>query len=142
MRELIYKEEVYQIVGAAMEVYNNLGCGFLEPVYQEALEIELASRKIPARAQFEFRINYKDRILQKTYIVDFLVYEKILVEIKAVSELTGHEEAQLINYLKASGLQLGLLINFGGKSLQWYRRVLMDNSLSKTQIREISEIRG
>lgn len=120
--ELIYKQEVYAIVGAAIEVHKQLGKGFLEPVYQEALEIEAASRKLPFVAQPHVQIEYKGRLLQRGYVPDFIFYDKIVVEIKALNELTSHEEAQVLNYLKATGHKVGVLINFGslGK-LQWRR---------------------
>ena len=125
MPELLYKDEVYAIIGAAMEVYNVLGPGFLEGVYQEALEIELAERGIPFEPQKELRITYKQRALKKTYAADFLVFDKIIVEIKAIDRLTSREEAQLLNYLKATKMLVGVLINFGGaNSLEWKRMVL------------------
>jgi GxxExxY protein len=124
MHELIYKDETYAIIGAAMEVQNQLGCGFLEPVYQEALEIELASRQIPFVSQQEFPIVYKGQVLQRKYISDLVIFDKIIVEIKALDRLSSLEEAQVLNYLKASGLQLGLLINFGTEKLEWKRMVL------------------
>jgi GxxExxY protein len=115
--ELILKEEVYAIIGAAMEVYNELRPGFLEAVYQEALEYEFAERKIPFSSQPRLIIHYKNRVLNKFYVGDFLVYDQIIVEIKALDRLTTHDEAQLINQLKASRLPLGLLINFGHPNL-------------------------
>ena len=123
MSELLFKDEVYAIIGAAMEVHNQLGIGFLEPVYQEAMEIELSSRSIPFMPQQEIQIHYKDRDLKKTYRSDFLVFNEIIVEIKAIDGLSGHEESQLLNYLKATRLELGLLINFGGNKLEWKRMV-------------------
>jgi GxxExxY protein len=123
MSELLFKDEVYAIIGAAMEVHNQLGVGFLEPVYQEAMEIELPSRSIPFMPQQEIQIHYKDRDLNKTYRADFLVFNEIIVEIKAIDGLSGHEESQLLNYLKATRLELGLLINFGGNNLEWKRMV-------------------
>lgn len=120
-RELILKEEVYQIIGAAMEVSNQLGCGFLEAVYQEALEIELSERQIPHQPQKKIAIFYKDRLLKREYIADFLCYDRIVVEIKAIKAITRIEEAQLLNYLKATGLPLGLIINFGTPKLEWRR---------------------
>jgi GxxExxY protein len=125
MSPLLLKDEVYAIVGAAMEVYNTLGPGFLESVYQEALELEFMERGIPFAAQRELNICYKQYRLQKLYIADFLVFDKIIVEIKALDRLTSREEAQLINYLKATRLEVGILINFGsiGK-LEWKRMVL------------------
>ncbi len=122
MAELIFKDEVYAIIGAAMEVYNTLGPGFSEPIFQEALGIEFDDRKVPARAQFEIIVNYKDRPLKKTYIADFVAYGQIIVEIKALDQLTSREEAQLLNYLKATGFPLGVLINFGALGqLEWKR---------------------
>ena len=118
--DLLYKDEVYAIVGAAMEVYNNLGPGFLEAVYQEALEIETASRKIPALPEQKLFIDYKGSPLRKFYEADLIFYENIIVEIKAVDNLTAREEAQLLNYLKATGMRVGILINFGAyQNLEW-----------------------
>ncbi|HJW90362.1 MAG TPA: GxxExxY protein [Anaerolineales bacterium] len=124
MTEILLKEEVYAVVGAAMEVHKSLGCGFLEPVYQEAFELELAARSIPFVAQLELPLYYRQQRLRKTYLVDFLVYNQIIVEIKALDCLSSRDEAQLINYLKASGMEVGLLINFGAEKLEWLRRVL------------------
>ncbi len=125
MVKLLYKDEVYALVGAAMEVYNVLGPGFLEPVYQEALGIEFTERRVPSEPQKELRISYKGRYLKKTYIADFVVFGKIIVEIKALNHLTSREEAQLLNYLKATGMQVGVLINFGSAGgLEWKRMVL------------------
>lgn len=97
MVELIYKDEVYAIIGAAMEVYNTLGSGFLEAVYQEAFEIELLSRKIPHTAQREIPITYKSQKLKKFYIADILAYRKVVIEIKSIAKLGANEDAQLIN---------------------------------------------
>ena len=119
--DLICKDEVYRIVGAAINVSNNLGCGFLEAVYQEVLGIEFSDNNIPFEAQKRLTITYKDRILTKEYIADFLCFEKIIVEIKAIKNITEIEEAQLINYLKATKLPLGLIINFGGEKMEWKR---------------------
>jgi GxxExxY protein len=122
MAELIFKNEVYAIIGAAMEVYNTLGPGFAEPVYQEAFGIEFARRDIPVRAQQELVIFYKEIRLQKSYLADFIAYDKIIIEIKALDQLSSREEAQLLNYLKATSMPLGLLINFGTHSdLEWKR---------------------
>src|SRR5258706_196808 len=119
MTDLICKEEVFAIVGAAMEVHRQLGHGFSEAVYQECLEMELAERGIVFVSQKEMPINYKGRKIKKTYIADFIACDKIVVEIKALDGLTSREEAQVINYLKASSLQVGVLINFGAASLEW-----------------------
>jgi GxxExxY protein len=124
MAELMFKEEVYAIIGAAMEGHREKGCGFAEPVYQECMEIELADRKVPAEAQTEMAIFYKSRQLKKTYLADFVAYGKIIVELKALDKLTSREESQVINYLKSSGLEVGVLINFGAPSLEWKRIVL------------------
>jgi GxxExxY protein len=124
MAEIILKEEVYAIVGAAIEVYNQLGSGFLEAVYQEELEVEFALRNLPHQPQKELLLHYKGHRLKKEYIADFLCYDSIIVEIKALDKLTGKEEAQLINYLKATRLRVGLLINFGSANkLEWKRFV-------------------
>jgi GxxExxY protein len=128
MAELIMKEEVYAIIGAAMEVHRNKGFGFAEPVYQECMEIELAMRDLPAIPQKEMPIFYKGRQLKKTYIADFVGYGKIIVELKALVRLTEREEAQVINYLKASGFEVAILINFGAPSLEWKRIVLTKHS--------------
>ena len=96
--------------------------GFLEAVYQEAIQIEMGRRHIPFGAQKNIRIRYKDQILQKEYVADFICYRKIIIELKALDELSGKEEAQILNYLKAAGLRVGLLINFGGVGkLEWKR---------------------
>lgn len=124
MTKLLLKDEVFAIVGAAMEVHNNLGCGFLEPVYQEALEIEFDLRKIPYEVQKQLPINYKDHQLKKIYVADFVAYQQIVVEIKALNNLSSLEESQLLNYLKAGNYEVGVLINFGSESLQWKRKVL------------------
>ncbi|MBI5296747.1 MAG: GxxExxY protein [Chloroflexi bacterium] len=124
MAELLCKQEVFAIVGAAMEVYNHLGPGFSEPVYQEVLEIELENRCIPTKPQHEISIIYKDKPIKKYYIADYLCYDKVVVEIKALSNLTLREEGQVLNYLKATGMQVGVLINFGSfPSLEWKRLV-------------------
>ena len=120
-RELNFKDEVFRIIGAAMEVSNHLGCGFLEAVYQEALGIEFAERRIGHEPQKRIAISYKDTVLRKEYVADFLCEDRIIVEIKAIKAITGVEEAQLLNYLKATGLPLGLIINFGSKKLEWKR---------------------
>ena len=124
VQDLLYKEEVYQIIGAAMEVHRILGPGFLEAVYQEALEIEFSLRGIPYESYKRLKIQYKERYLKQGYEADFLVFEKIIVEIKAADKLISKNEAQLLNYLTATKLKLGVLINFGEESLVWKRFVL------------------
>jgi len=120
MAELIFKNEVYQIVGAAMDVYYTLGRGFLEPVYQEALEIEMRHREIAFEAQRPLMIKYKGSELKKRYLADFVCFGKIIVEIKACEALTSRDESQLINYMKATGMRVGLLFNFCSTAkLEW-----------------------
>ena len=106
-----------------MEVHKELGCGFLEPVYQEALEIEFKNQGIPYKREKELKIYFKGIELRKRYNADFICYEKIIVEVKALSQLVSDHEAQLLNYLKATGYKLGLLVNFGEKSLKYKRMV-------------------
>ena len=124
MAEIIFKEDAYAIIGACFEVYNDKGCGFLEAVYQECLEIELGLRQIPFQPQAELQLSYKGRPLTQHYYPDFLCFGKIVVEIKAVSELANEHRAQVHNYLKATGLRLGLLVNFGNKSKLENERVV------------------
>ena len=122
---MIYKEEVYKIVGVAMEVYNVLGSGFLEPVYQEALEIELDARGIPYQSQALIPICYKSRKLEKEYIADFICYQEIIFEIKAVERLTKTFQSHLLNYLHGAKKSVGLLINFGQEDgLEWKRMII------------------
>lgn len=113
----------HSIIGAAMAVHSELGPGFLEQVYQEALTVELEDRQVPFQAQVALPIVYRGRELRTTYRADFLCFEAIVAELKAVSALGRIEEAQILNYLKASRLKVGLLINFGGASLEFQRFV-------------------
>lgn len=140
MAELLLKDEVYAIVGAAMEVYNQLGPGFLEPIYQEAMEIETVGRNIPTKPQQKIVVLYKGKRLKKFYIADLLCYDQVIVEIKAIDTLTSREESQLINYLKATGLKVGLLINFGSHSkLEWRRLVMTKVGSSRRPPRYLRE---
>jgi len=124
MDELVFREEVYAVVGAAIEVHRELGAGFLEAVYQEAMERELAARGIAFESQRELVIQYKGQPLGKSYVCDLLCFDSVLVELKAIDRLTGREDAQVINYLKAAGLPVGVLINFGSHGkLEWRRLV-------------------
>lgn len=121
-------------------LYNELGPGFLENVYQEAMEVELASRNIPAKAVQELHIKYKGRDLRKFYIADLICYNKIIVEIKAMDKLALRDEGQLINYLKATGLKVGVLINFGHyPSLEWKRLVFTKNLLHSQKSMSLRE---
>jgi GxxExxY protein len=125
MPELLLKDEVYQVIAAAMDVYYKLGRGFLEPVYQEAFGMELASRRIPFEPQAEVIIFYKGQPLKKRYVPDVVCFDQIIVELKACERLSGVEEAQLLNYLRATRKRVGLLINFGSRGrLEWKRYVV------------------
>jgi GxxExxY protein len=125
MSDLLFKDEVYRIVGAAIDVYNELKAGFLESVYQEAMEFELTWREVPFVAQAPLRIRYKDVVLEKHFTADFVCFGAVLVELKAIQQTTKADEAQVLNYLRATGLRTGLLINFGDPGrLDWTRFVL------------------
>ena len=110
---ILFKDESYQIQGAVFEVYKEIGCGFLEAVYQECLTREFSSRNIPFICQPELKIQYKGNIIPVMYRPDFICYDKIIVEIKAINETGDEHRAQILNYLKATGYRLGLLVNFG-----------------------------
>jgi len=116
-------QQSHAIIGAAMEVHRELGFGFLEAVYQCALGIEFQDRQIPFRAEVPLPVRYKDKVLTCGYRADFVCYDDFLVETKAITELTRADDAQLINELKATGVQRGLLLNFGAPSLQFKRLV-------------------
>ena len=124
-------QRTYKVIGAAMEVHKELGCGFQEAVYHEALEKEFGTQNIPFTSQPVVKLSYKGKALRKTYQPDFVCFSEILIEIKALSYMSGAEEAQLLNYLKATGLEIGLLVNFGGKSLE-YRRFI--NTLTRDNV--------
>ena len=126
MVEIILKEESFRLIGACFEVHNEKGCGFVEPVYQECLglEFDLQSIRTPFSAQEELSLSYKGRRLKQTYKPDFICYERVILEIKAVSQLTDEHRAQVHNYLKATDFRLGLLVNFGAHpKLEWERIV-------------------
>jgi GxxExxY protein len=110
---LIYERETYAILGACFEVYKDKGCGFLEAVYQECLRIELAHREIPFEAEVALPLMYRGQPLQTSYRADFICYGKIILELKAASAILDEHRAQLLNYLAATGYELGMLINFG-----------------------------
>ena len=122
----IYKNETYSIIGAAMEVHKILGAGFLEAVYQEALEKEFILRNVPYEREKQLKISYKGQELSKYYFADFLCFEHIIVEVKALSSLNDEHLSQVINYLKATNNKIGLLLNFGQESLE-FKRVIFEN---------------
>ncbi len=123
--EIIYKEESYRIMGACFEVYKEMGCGFVEPVYQECLELELGIQELPFVAQRALRIRYKGKQLRRKFTPDFIIFGNIVVELKAVKELNDKHRAQVHNYLKATGYRLGLLINFGHYPKVQYERIVV-----------------
>lgn len=124
MPEIVFKEESYRVMGACFEVYKEKGCGFLEPVYQECLAIELELQEIPFLEQQELDLTYKGRRLKQKYKPDFICFGKIILEIKSVKALTDEHRAQVHNYLKATGYRLGLLVNFGHHpQVEWERIV-------------------
>jgi GxxExxY protein len=120
----IFQEESYKIIGACLEVHKELGCGFLEGVYQEALEIEFQLREIPYEREKELPINYKGVKLKKKFYADFFCYDEIIVETKACSKLIEDHISQVLNYLNTNNYKLGLLFNFGERSLK-YKRVIL-----------------
>jgi len=130
--KMIYPNEAYEIIGAAMEVHNTLGQGFLESVYQEALEIEMRKRNIPFTSQSKIQILYKDVPMEHYFVADFVCYDKIIVELKSVSTILPEHEAQIINYLRATGFKLGILLNFNEESLFFKR---YPNIMAKDKIR-------
>ena len=122
MSELIYADECYRIVGACFEVYREKGCGFLEAVFQECLQLEFELQRIPTVPQVALPLEYKGHQLKTHYVADFVCYGKIILEIKAVSALTDEHRAQIQNYLASTGYRLGLLVNFGHfPKVEWER---------------------
>jgi GxxExxY protein len=126
--ELLHKDLTGKILGTAMEVHRELGCGFLEALYQEAFEHELTLQRVNFVRQKPHRVAYKDIILRHPYIPDVIIEEKVVVDLKAVREIGIIEEAQMINYLKITNLEVGLIINFGRPSLEWKRLILSETS--------------
>ena len=121
---IVYKTESYAIIGACFEVHNEKGSGFVEPVYQECLEIEFALQQIPFLPQPELEISYKGRSLKSRYRPEFVCFDKVILELKAVSLFTDAHRAQVHNYLKATGFKLGLLVNFGSHPQLEYERIV------------------
>lgn len=124
MEKIIYKEESYKIIGICMDIHRELGHGFLEIVYKDALEFEFRKANIDFAREVEYLVNYKDIILPHKFFADFVVYDKIILEVKDVSGIADEHIAQTLNYLKVSGNKLGLLVNFGESSLKYKRIVL------------------
>lgn len=123
--ELLFRDECYAIQGAIFEVYRELGSGFLEAVYQECLEKEFQRRGIPFIAQQQLRLFYKGEELRQTYKPDLVCYDRIIIELKALRDLTGEHRSQVLNYLKATGLRLGLLVNFGSSQKAIVERIIL-----------------
>jgi len=132
--DILYEDESYKIIGAAIEVFHELGSGFLEAVYQESLETEFNLRNIPYKREVPLNIYYKRNLLSKFYVADFICYDKIILEIKAVSMLTNQHQAQLLNYLKATGFHLGFLFNFCGEKMEYKRLVRESPRLSAVNL--------
>jgi GxxExxY protein len=124
MTDIIYKDESFKLIGLCMEVHNNLGKGFLEIVYKDALEYEFRKNNIPFEREKEYTVNYKDIILPHKFYADFVVFDKIILEVKGMAGIAEEHIAQTLNYLKVSGCKLGLIVNFGELSLQYKRVVL------------------
>ena len=125
MGTIIYPDESYAIMGACFNVYKEMGCGFLESVYHECLEIEFDQIGIPFISEKEISLKYRQRTLKKTFKPDFICYDKIIVELKAVSRLTDEHQAQVLNYLNATEFKLGLLVNFGHYPKLEYKRLAL-----------------
>lgn len=121
MGGLLFEKESYKILGACMQVHRELGAGFLESVYQEALEKEFIVEEIPFKSQQKLQLYYKNEPMQKYFIADFVCYDEIIVELKAATFIHNTMEAQTINYIKSANFKLGLLVNFGERSLKWKR---------------------
>ena len=128
---LLYENETEKIIKACMNVFNELGNGFLEVVYQEALAIEFGIMNIPFKKEAKIEVYYKGNKLNKEYYADFICYDKIIVELKCVSRLVNANKAQVLNYLHGTKLVVGLLVNFGESSLKWERLTLLKNEKSQ-----------
>ncbi|MDP8205516.1 MAG: GxxExxY protein [Candidatus Electryonea clarkiae] len=113
----------YKIIGMAMEVHKQLGCGFLEAVYQEAFAMEMQTQGVPFKREVELPVFYKEHQLNTSYRADFICYDSVIVELKALKQIGGIEEAQILNYLKATGIEIGMLLNFGAASLEYKRYI-------------------
>ncbi len=127
MTKLILEDETYAVTGTAIELHRALGPGFLEKVYQEAMQLELSARSIPFEAEIPLDINYKGQCLTQKYYADLICFGQIIVELKALNHLSGKEDAQLLNYLKATGLQVGLIFNFGSHGKLERKRLVREH---------------
>jgi len=136
---ILFKDESYRIIGACFAVYNDKGCGFLEPVFHECLEIEFESEGIPFRSKTPLTLTYRGRTLTQTFQPDFVCFDKILLEIKAVAGLADEHRAQVINYLAASGYDLGLLVNFGHYPKAQHERFIRGEKLKPTALRSATK---
>ena len=136
---LIYEDETYQLLGACFEVYKEKGCGFHENVFQECLEIEFRLRSIPAIAKPKMKLEYKGQVLAATFDPDFVCYGKIIVELKAVSKLIEEHDAQVLNYLKASKFQVGILANFGHHPRLEHKRLIAADYWTPSRTAEASD---
>jgi len=128
MQNFEFKDETFKIIGAAMEVHTVMGHGFLEGVYHDALLVELKKSNVPFKSEAPLPVRYKGVLLSRSYIADIICYDKIIVELKALSSLTSDHDSQVLNYLKASGYKIGLLFNFGTSSLEHKRLIMSQNS--------------
>ncbi len=134
MTDYLYKKESYAIIGAALEVYNELGPGFLEVIYQDAMKIELAEQNIPFESEKPLSVCYRGHTLPHEYFADLICYDRILVELKASKDIHEAHLAQVMNYLKATGLALGYVINFGNPEKLLWKRVLMSDNLIESEL--------
>ena len=124
MGEILFKDESYKIMGAMFEVYKEMGCGFLEQVYQECVELELKEQQVPFVAQSQVELKYKHHQLNSKFVPDLICYGKIVLELKAVKLITDEHRAQVHNYLKATGVRLGIIVNFGHFPKVEYERIV------------------
>ena len=124
-KDILYKEESFAIIGACFNVYNDKGCGFLEPICQECMGIELEFQTIPAEPQKKLDLFYRDQKLERFYQPDFICFGKIILELKAVDKITDAHRAQVLNYLHATGLKLGIIVNFGYYPNLEYERIVL-----------------
>jgi len=135
--DLLYKDECYGIIGACFAVYKDKGCGFLESVYHECLQIEFEHQKIPAISKPTLTLEYRGKALEQKYTPDFVCFQKVIVELKALKELTSEHRAQVLNYLKATGFELGLLVNFGHFPGLQYERIAKSQNRSPQPAEDI-----